>query len=250
MGHAPATTGVFPAGQRAMDFEHAKHVIHAIQDQYGPWQARECHKLRGGLLKMEENNNGRVRLSDFYGQSSEDGWQFSESVSYLRALGALDESNPKKPRVLVANYLDGASNCLATTGFYSVCCISECEGMLGEIERQLAAPAALPREVAAIVAGIPSATVSAPRNLPAPLLRRLGEIAEHHDGKVPLHGRLFSQWLHHAFPRECPYPHAAGTTNPMTAEEWMETSDEDPMVSDEVRQEHADTNRSTRTPRG
>ena len=33
------------------------------------------------------------------------------------------------------------------------------------------------------------------------------QVASHHGGKVPLHGRLFAQWLHHAFPRECPYPH-------------------------------------------
>merc|ERR1719281_2166442 len=24
---------------------------------------------------------------------------------------------------------------------------------------------------------------------------------------VQLHGRLFAQWLHYAFPHECPYPH-------------------------------------------
>jgi len=31
-------------------------------------------------------------------------------------------------------------------------------------------------------------------------------------GMVPLHGRLFAQWLHYAFPRECPFPHKAGET--------------------------------------
>merc|ERR1719221_2229657 len=40
-------------------------------------------------------------------------------------------------------------------------------------------------------------------------------------GLVPLHGRLFMQWMHHAYPRECPYPHAAGTTTPVTQDEWL-----------------------------
>merc|ERR1719487_3173194 len=46
---------------------------------------------------------------------------------------------------------------------------------------------------------------------------RLEEIAaQNEDGLVPIHGRLFAQWLHYAFPRDCPYPHVAGTTNPET----------------------------------
>ena len=28
---------------------------------------------------------------------------------------------------------------------------------------------------------------------------------------MPLHGRLFAQWMHHAFPRHCPFPHVSGT---------------------------------------
>ena len=29
--------------------------------------------------------------------------------------------------------------------------------------------------------------------------------------EVPLHGRLFAQWMHYAFPRHCPFPHVSGT---------------------------------------
>ena len=54
----------------------------------------------------------------------------------------------------------------------------------------------------------------------------LKDIADHHGGTVPLHGRLFAQWLHHAYPRECLYPHLSGTTQPMSANEWKrETGD-------------------------
>jgi hypothetical protein len=67
------------------------------------------------------------------------------------------------------------------------------------------------------------------------LLNRLSEIAVAHSGKVPLHGRLFAQWMHHAYPQECPYPHLAGTTNPLTPDEWLEATGEDERVSDEER---------------
>merc|ERR1719379_1272928 len=50
---------------------------------------------------------------------------------------------------------------------------------------------------------------------------RLNDIATHHGGYVPLHGRLFAQWLHHAYPRECPYPHVSGTTNPMLSDQYV-----------------------------
>merc|ERR550514_1170682 len=44
------------------------------------------------------------------------------------------------------------------------------------------------------------------------LQMQLDHIADAHKGKVPLHGRLFGQWMHRAFPRECPFPHRAGST--------------------------------------
>jgi len=227
------------ARQQLVEFEQARQVVETLQDRYGPWQDRECQGMKNGLLKMEENQNGRVSLADFYSHTIEGGWQFTESIDYLRELGALDESNPKKPRVIVANYMSGASNCLATTGFYSVCCINECEAILGRVEQGLGAPTASPQEVAAVVAAVPSATVKAPRDLPSSLVQRLGEIAEANGGQVPLHGRLFSQWLHHAFPRECPYPHAAGATNPMSPAEWMAETGKSAVATDEALQQHA-----------
>ena len=54
------------------------------------------------------------------------------------------------------------------------------------------------------------------------MMDRLNEIASHHNGEVPLHGRLFMQWMHHAFPQECPFPHVSGTTSPVSQDEWLE----------------------------
>merc|ERR1711988_1582444 len=60
------------------------------------------------------------------------------------------------------------------------------------------------------------------RTLSKSLMRRLQEVADKNHGQVPLHGRLFAQWMHHAFPRECPYPNEAGMAMPLTPDEWMQ----------------------------
>merc|ERR1712048_16400 len=151
-----------------------------------------------------------------------DGQQYHENREYLRELGALDESNPVDPRVIVPNYITSKSNCIATSSLHSVCCINECEKLMGHVERKIASPVAEPNFLAEVVADLGSSTVQAPRSLNAPLLYRLNEISEGHGGTVPLHGRLFAQWMHHAFPRECLFPHVSGTKNPQTPSEWIE----------------------------
>ena len=40
--------------------------------------------------------------------------------------------------------------------------------------------------------------------------------------RIPLHARLFAQWLHHAYPRECSFPHASGISNPLSQDEFIE----------------------------
>merc|ERR1719160_800345 len=58
------------------------------------------------------------------------------------------------------------------------------------------------------------------------LLTKLDQIAAISNGKVPLHGRLFAQWLHYAFPNECPFPHAAGSVRPHTQGERLSKGEE------------------------
>merc|ERR1719277_2848603 len=111
--------------------------------------------------------------------------------------------------------------------------MDECEDLLGSLEMQIAAPETTPERIAALVATLPSSSVVAPRVLPKALLERLREIANADDGSVQLHGRLFAQWMHHAFPRECPYPHVSGTTNPQTPDEWLESTGEETFATDE-----------------
>ena len=88
-------------------------------------------------------------------------------------------------------------------------------------EQQIGAHEATADRILEVVANLPSSTMPAPRKLSQDLRDRLEDIANHHEGTVPLHGRLFSQGLHHACPRECPYPHESGSKNPMTADQWL-----------------------------
>jgi len=217
-------------------FSSLAKIVQAIGEEYGTFQNLECHQLKSALVKMDSTGNGRVKLSDFYRPSSGGDWQFQESVAYLRHVGALDESDADSKSVIIVNYLHSQANCIASSGYYSVCCKDECESLLGYVEEKVAAPEATPATLAALVENLPSASVEVPRKLSPHLLTRLDDIAALHNGVVPLHARLFSQWMHHAYPRECPYPHVSGTTSQQDMDEWaMETGLESLASDEEIR---------------
>merc|ERR1719413_41860 len=189
---------------------------------------------------MEHMGTGRVLLSTFYSHALAGDWQFMESVQYLRNQGALDETDPERPSVVIPNYVNSPANCLTGSDFYAICCLDECEALMRHVEQHIASSSATPARIADVVSSLHSDTVDAPRNLSSALHARLDEIAAFHGGRVPLHGRLFAQWMHHAYPRECSFPHVSGTTNPMTPDEWMaHHSSEDVDATLEEMQLHA-----------
>merc|ERR1719215_2425100 len=48
---------------------------------------------------------------------------------------------------------------------------------------------------------------------------------------------MFGQWMHHAFPHECPFPHVAGATTPRTPDEWMDSTGAESLATpDEMRE--------------
>jgi hypothetical protein len=214
-------------------FSALAKIVQAIGEEYGSFQDVECQQLKSELVKMDSIGNGRVKLSDFYSSISEGHWQFQESVAYLRHVGALDESDPNTKSVIIVNYVHSHANCIASSGYYSVCCKDECENLLGHLEEKIAAPEARPATIAALVENLPSPTIKHPRKLSAQLIARLDDIAAVHGGVVPLHARLFSQWMHHAYPRECPFPHPSGTTSQQTMDEWVLETGLEAIVSDE-----------------
>jgi len=204
------------------DFASLAKVVDVVGERFGSFQDLECHSLKAKLLKMEFRGTGRVLLSDFYKPALDGVWTFQESSAYLRSLGLLDESDPTKPSLIIANYLTSEANCIASSGFYKVCCKNECEGLLGELEKKIGSYEATPKAITDIVLSLPSSTVTSKYKVSGNLLQRLDDIAARHHGMVPLHGRLFSQWMHHVYPRECPYPHSTGTSDSELPEEYID----------------------------
>lgn len=192
---------------RMYSFRDASVVVEDLAQGYGKWQNTECHQMKQHLIKLDQTGTGRVTLDAFYSQSDSAEYQFTESVQYLRQIGALDEPVGGAPAVRIANYISGPSNCIASSTYYSVCCLSECEMLRNDIERKIQAPVASPLVLLGAVGNISSSSIAAPRELPDMLKSKLDSIAIRHDGSIPLHGRLFTQWMHYAFPNECPYPH-------------------------------------------
>merc|ERR1719416_325367 len=225
---AQQTMSGFEVQERSLD--SVVEFAQALNDRLGAFQNLECHRLKAGLMDIEYKSTGRVLLSDFYRVGLTGKFLFNEHIDFLRKLGALDEHDPNHPSLIIANYLASQANCLASTSFHAVCCIDECQGLMGHLDRAVAGPMAAPGRIADIVANLHSDTIDAPRNLSASLLARLEDIADHHNGQVPLHGRLFAQWMHHAYPLECPFPHAAGTTSVVSADEWMAEAGKDQVA--------------------
>merc|ERR1719310_1425002 len=98
---------------------------------------------------------------------------------------------------------------------------------MGFLEKEIGQALATSERIAELVKSMTTDTVEAPRELSETLLGRLRQVEAANGGRVPLHGRLFAQWMHHAFPRECPFPHEAGTTSPQTPDEWMKGTGQD-----------------------
>jgi hypothetical protein len=235
--------------QDEISFALLVKIAETIGEGFGKFQDAECKGLKNALVNLEDRGSGRVRLSDFYkpAANGEDGsWQFQESVGYLRQLGTLDESNADEARVMIVNYLTSQANCIASSDYYSVCCIDECEDLFSHLEKSFAAPEATPARIAELVTALPSSSVSAPRELSATLRSRLDDIAVSHGGSVQLHGRLFAQWMHHAYPRECPYPHVSGTSIQENADGWSDGNGGDSVATQEEIQQFISVSNSSK----
>lgn len=217
-------------------FDDITGALAQVGDSFAEWQDSQCHVMKDMLLEMEDRGSGRVKLIEFYKAAIYEGkYQFTETINYLRQIGTLDETDPLTPRVIIPNYVSGLSNCIARTSYYSICCLDECEGLFGHIEKAIGMPDASPLEIAMLVERLPSATVEANRTLSSSLLHKLDELGQHHGGRIPLHGRLFAQWMHLAYPRECIYPHMSGTTYKKTMEQWeRETGERSGSTIEEI----------------
>merc|ERR1719311_222198 len=181
------------------------------------WQNAECRDMKAHLAELDPESSGRVPLGLLYAQPASAAYRFSESSEYLRKIGALDETS-STPKVLITNYILGPSNCIASSSYYSVCCLNQCDNIMDEIEHKVLAPTASPDRLLSFVHDITHGQA-----FPKGLAEKLHNIAERHGGEVPLHGRLFAQWLHFAFPHECPFPSIVESSDMLAKSQWNRT---------------------------
>jgi hypothetical protein len=218
------------AGTGAMSLRYSLGDVHQIVGRivkgFASFWRSECDWMQEALVRMDSRGTGRVPLSRFYSGTLGGEWRFSESESYLRDMGALDETSAWRGKeVIIPNYIQAASNCMVTGPHYLLCCQGSCGDILAEVEAGIGGPTASPGEIFALMQNISVQTTVFDEEatvLSRPLRSQLEEIAAAHGGQVPVHGRLFAQWLHYVFPRECPFPHRAGTVKLLTPGEYQE----------------------------
>mmetsp|Transcript_7322 Transcript_7322/g.15481 ORF Transcript_7322/g.15481 Transcript_7322/m.15481 type:complete len:546 (-) Transcript_7322:44-1681(-) len=203
-------------------FEDAVVIVEGLTGDYGKWQNLECQQMKSELMELDLQGNGLVPLGRFYSQPENAEYHFTETREYLRQIGALQESGTGDLHVRIANYMTGPSNCIASSSYYSVCCLNECEGLMNELEAKVLAPTTTAHRLLDLVVNMSSANVDAPRQIPSALEQKLHLIAKQNDGQVPLHGRLFAQWMHYAYPHECPYPQIAEDAAVLTPSHWQD----------------------------
>jgi hypothetical protein len=203
--------------KKEYSFADGQSVVNHITSGFGHWWEQECQAIKKKLTDLDTAGSGRVPLSSFYRSAMAGEWRFGESEEYLRELGALDDSSTfRGPQVIIPNYLLAASNCIVASTYYLVCCVNECESLLQRVEDRIQSPVATVEELVPVVESL----FMPAKPLPATLRSQLDRIAETHRGRVPLHGRLFAQWMHYAFPQECPFPHPAGKAAARTPAEF------------------------------
>jgi hypothetical protein len=218
-----------------LDFAEIVHLVLKIGEGYAQWQGKDCARVKEELVAKPSQREGQVLLSEVTpsyatGRRS----LLTDSSREMQMLGALSTASDEPARLIIPNYVNSQSMCLSTTSFYMACCPNECQGILATLERSVAAPAVAAAELPKLKAALPGPA------LREPLLQELHALVEKESGMLALHGHAFAEWMHRAFPLECPSPRNHGVTNPKTPDDWMtesglEIADMDQMIDDVAR---------------
>ncbi|CAJ1446590.1 unnamed protein product [Effrenium voratum] len=123
-------------GAEEFGLDDAVEIVQNLAGDYGKWQNTECRQMKRELMDLDVEGTGLVPLYKFYSQPENADYHFTETENYLKDIGAL-QSNQKDSYVRIANYMTGPSNCIASSSYYSVCCLNECEGLMNELESKV-----------------------------------------------------------------------------------------------------------------
>jgi len=141
--------------QEPLGFEALTGLAERVGESYYRFNDLECRDLKATLRGLEGSQAGRVRLSSFYQKALVSHWRLTERPEYLRALGALDETDPKSPQVILSNYVMARPNCLQASGLYAICCRNTCEDLMAHLEREIGHAKTTPARVSELVAALP-----------------------------------------------------------------------------------------------
>jgi len=228
-----------PFKPRQYSFAMASEIASGLIQQYGKSRDLECLNMKTAMARFDVMGTGRVSLGQLHAHPDlTPGFYFGESADYLRKIGALDETT-STPQVLIANYMVGATNCIEASSYYQICCLNACDSIMNEIEQKVLAPTASPEQLLGLAQNI-SRSISHGQPARRGLAEKLQSIAEHHNGEVPLHGRLFAQWLHFAFPHDCPYPSITESSDFHVKSQWTQRYDAYDASEEEI-QNHKDS---------
>merc|ERR550537_570686 len=155
-----------PFIEREFTWQDAAVATMTASRGHGKFRDFECQDLRDGLAELDPKQTGRVDMRSFYTKQSIGPWELTESIDFLRQLGALDESSSiRGPQVIIPNYVTAVSNCDSPSQYFSVCCIHSCEDILNSIEAAVKQPTVNKSVLLPIVGNLSSASIDAPRNL-------------------------------------------------------------------------------------
>jgi len=200
------TSNPFKGFPSKTDMSMAFRVVDLVSDGLSRViQQPMCGEMNNDLSVYDKSSTGRVALADFYKATLDARFFYVETGEYLRAVGALDETDSNVgPKVIIPNYVQLPGNCIGQDHVFAICCKSVCEDLFGTLERKLQTPAASADQILSEISLMSSSTVQAPRNLSQQLVARLFDVGVTQGGKVILHSRLFSQWMHSAFHQNVP----------------------------------------------
>lgn len=194
-----------------LPWERVWSISERLVTRFGSWQSKECTGMKHTLGNLDKESWGRVPLGKFYQAEGTGALSavFTESLDFLRSVSAIDDSVPDSPKVIVANYVYSIANSKNLLGDVGYTCRNDCIDVIDALQQNFSAASAVPEVILELVAGIvpPSSLTQEPLGpVPAKLREKLYRMAEQQGGECILHSRLFMQWLHYAFPLDCPYP--------------------------------------------
>eukprot|EP00928_Gymnodinium_smaydae_P015098 TRINITY_DN15531_c0_g2_i1.p1 TRINITY_DN15531_c0_g2~~TRINITY_DN15531_c0_g2_i1.p1 ORF type:complete len:530 (-),score=98.31 TRINITY_DN15531_c0_g2_i1:121-1653(-) len=162
-------------------------VAIAIGEKYGEFDSDECRELKTQLVSM--GAGGSVSLKDFRQKHDFGDWKLTEDEDELQDIGAVEDAQGDKPAgIFIPNYVASKTNCIDSSRFYTHCCRTECANWMTLFQDGHKDPADV----------IPA------KNLSEEVMDGFKALKRDEHGAVDVRSLAFVQWMHLAFPTECP----------------------------------------------